>query len=187
LPSSTLHDEKVLLQRIAHGDEAAFSTLFYAYYGSLHPFIMRLTRSAEDTEEVIQETFLRLWLGRDRLLEVETPQAWIHTVAVNECYKYLKKRSSRKDGLAGLRTASAEDGEETLHAVQLKEVRQLVVEAVNRLPNRRRRIFQMSRDEGMTIPEIAALLRISPNTVKNTLVTSLRKIREYLAAKGHGI
>jgi len=182
-----VHDEKVLLQQIAHGDEAAFSTLFYAYYGSLHPFIMKLTRSAEDTEEVIQETFLRLWLGRDRLLEVETPQAWIHTVAVNECYKYLKKRSSRKDGLAGLRAVPSDDGEETLHAVQLKEIKQLVAEAVNRLPQRRRRIFQMSRDEGMTIPEIAEVLRISPNTVKNTLVTSLRKIREYLAAKGHGI
>ena len=190
LPPSTLHDEKVLLQQIAHGDEAAFSTLFYAYYGSLHPFILKLTRSAEDTEEVIQETFLRLWLSRDKLLEVETPQAWIHTVAVNECYKYLKKRSSRKDGLAGLRSASAEqeqDGEETLHAVQLKEVRQLVTEAVGRLPQRRRRIFQMSRDEGMTIPQIAAALRISPNTVKNTLVTSLRTIRDYLAAKGHGL
>jgi RNA polymerase sigma factor (sigma-70 family) len=151
---------------------------------------MKLTRSAEDTEEVIQETFLRLWLNRDKLLEVETPQAWIHTVAVNECYKYLKKRSSRKDGLAGLRSASAEqeqDGEETLHAVQLKEVRQLVTEAVGRLPQRRRRIFQMSRDEGMTIPQIAAELRISPNTVKNTLVTSLRIIRDYLAAKGHGL
>jgi len=189
LPPSTLHDEKVLLQQIAHGSEAAFSTLFYGYYGSLHPFIMKLTRSAEDTEEIIQETFLRLWLSRDKLLEVETPRAWIHTVAVNECYKYLKKRSSRKDGLAGLRTAerNPEDGEETLHALQLKEVRQLVTEAVNRLPHRRRRIFQMSRDEGMKIPEIAATLRISPNTVKNTLVASLRFIRKYLASKGHDI
>ena len=188
MPPSTLHDEKVLLQQIAHGDEAAFSTLFYAYYASLHPFIMKLTRSAEDTEEVIQETFLRLWLSRDKLLEVESPQAWIHTVAVNECYKFLKKRSSRKDGLAGLRSAEQkQDGEETLHALQLKEVKQLVTEAVSRLPHRRRRIFQMSRDEGMTIPQIAAELRISPNTVKNTLVTSLRTIRDYLAAKGHGI
>ncbi|MBS1604195.1 MAG: sigma-70 family RNA polymerase sigma factor, partial [Bacteroidetes bacterium] len=166
----------------------AFSILFYAYYGSLHSFIMKLTRSAEDTEEVIQETFLRLWLGRDKLLEVEAPPAWIHTVAVNECYKFLKKRSSRKDGLAGLRSAGQEqDGEETLHALQLKEVKQLVTEAVSRLPRRRRHIFQMSRDEGMTIPQIAAALRISPNTVKNTLVTSLRTIRDYLTAKGHGM
>jgi RNA polymerase sigma-70 factor (family 1) len=186
LHSPFLDDEKILLQQIAHGDEAAFSTLFYAYYGNLQPFILRLTRSAEDAEEVIQETFLRLWLSRDKLEAVETPHAWIYTVAVNECYKYLKKKSNRKDGLSNFGNTDDQPGEEsTLNAVDLKEVKQLVVEAVNRLPQRRRRIYQMSRDEGMKIPEIAAVLHISPNTVKNTLVSSLQFIRKYLEVKGH--
>jgi len=56
---------------------------------------------------------------------------------------------------------------------------------VGRLPEQRRRIYQMSRDEGMKIVEIAERLAISPNTVKNTLVVSLRFIRQYLADRGH--
>lgn len=182
-----LYDEKALLQQIAQGDEAAFSTLFYAYLGNLQPFIMKLTRSAEDTEEVIQETFIRLWMSRDKLVDVQTPHAWIYTIAANECYKYLKKRSSREHGLTDLTradTGSAGD-QSVLHALQLKEMNRLIREAVNQLPQRRRRIYQMSRDEGMKIPEIAAMLRISPNTVKNTLVSSLGFIRKYLVAKGH--
>jgi RNA polymerase sigma-70 factor (family 1) len=188
-----LHDEKSLLQQIAQGDEAAFSVLFYAYLGNLQPFLLKLTRSAADTEEVIQETFMRLWMARDKLEEVRSIHAWIYTIAANECYKYLKKRSSRDNGLSALGAADAaggatgRDDSPVLNELHLKEVSRLVSEAVGRLPHRRRRIYQMSRDEGMKIPEIADALRLSPNTVKNTLVTSLGFIRKYLADRGHEI
>lgn len=147
---------------------------------------MKLTRSAADTEEVIQETFMRLWMSRDKLLEVRSLHAWIYTIAANECYKYLKKRSSRVNGLTALGVQDESDSS-VLDGLDLKEVRQLVKEAVGQLPASRRRIYQMSRDEGMKIPEIATRLQISPNTVKNTLVTSLRFIRQYLADRGHGL
>jgi RNA polymerase sigma factor (sigma-70 family) len=178
--------EKELLHQIAQGDEAAFSILFYASLGDLQPFILKLTRSAVDTEEVIQETFLRVWLGRDKLAEVQSLRAWIYTIAANECYKYLKKRSSRESGVTGMGEADfgSGGGDSALDGLQLKEVKRLVAEAVGRLPERRRRIYQMSRDEGMKIPEIGARLGISPNTVKNTLVVSLRFIRQYLVERG---
>jgi len=179
--------EKELLHQISQGDEAAFSILFYAYLGNLQPFILKLTRSVADTEEVIQETFMRLWMGRDKLAEVHSLSAWIYTVAANECYKYLKKRSSRANGVTALGKADevSGDGYSALDGLQLKEVKRLVAEAVGRLPEQRRRIYQMSRDEGMKIVEIAERLAISPNTVKNTLVVSLRFIRQYLADRGH--
>ena len=72
-----------------------------------------------------------------------------------------------------------------VEGMDLKEVHQLIIEAVGQLPAQRRRIYQMSRDEGMKIPEIAERLGISPNTVKNTLVMSLGFIRKYLAERGH--
>ncbi len=182
-----MQDEKALLQQIAQGNEAAFSSLFYAYLGSLKPFISRLTKSAEDTKEIIQETFMRLWMSRDKLEEVESPRAWIYTIAANECYKYLKKQSLRANGLAQLEKAGrlSEEDMSTIHTIRLNEINRLISEAVNKLPSRRRRIYQMSRDEGMKIPEIAVMLRISSNTVKNSLVSSLKYIRKYLASKGH--
>jgi RNA polymerase sigma-70 factor (ECF subfamily) len=148
---------------------------------------MKLTRSATDTEEVVQETFMRLWMGRDKLAEVRSLHAWIYTIAANECYKFLKKRSSREQGFAPMDNLVEADGSDdaVVEGLDLKEVRQLVIEAVSRLPPQRRRIYRMSRDEGMKIPEIAGRLRISPNTVKNTLVMSLGFIRKYLAERGH--
>jgi RNA polymerase sigma-70 factor (ECF subfamily) len=189
LHSRILTDEKNLLQQIAQGDEAAFSTLFYAYLDILQTFIMKLTRSATDTEEVVQETFMRLWMGRDKLAEVRSLHAWIYTIAANECYKFLKKRSSREQGLAPIeKLGEADEGDDTvMEGLDLKEVHRLIVEAVSRLPAQRRRIYQMSRDEGMKIAEIGERLGISPNTVKNTLVMSLGFIRKYLAERGYEV
>jgi RNA polymerase sigma-70 factor (family 1) len=173
------------LQQIAQGDEAAFSVLFYAYLDILQTFIMKLTRSAVDTEEVVQETFMRLWMGRDKLTEVRSLGAWIYTIAANECYKFLKKRSSREQGPIEKDEAVDGGNDAVAEEMDLKEVRRLIIEAVGRLPAQRRRIYQMSRDEEMKIPEIAERLGISPNTVKNTLVVSLGFIRHYLAERGH--
>jgi len=130
---------------------------------------------------------MRLWMGRDKLADVRSLQAWIYTIAANECYKFLKKRSSREYGLASIEKAEeADEGDDAVvEGLDLKEVHQLVIEAVSRLPAQRRRIYQMSRDEGMKISEIAVQLDISPNTVKNTLVVSLGFIRKYLAERGH--
>jgi RNA polymerase sigma-70 factor (family 1) len=187
LHSRILTDEKNLLQQIAQGDEAAFSTLFYAYLTILQSFIMKLTRSATDTEEVVQETFMRLWMGRDKLAEVRSLHAWIYTIAANECYKFLKKRSSREQGLAYIdNNGEIDRGDDAVaEGMDLKEVHQLIIEAVGQLPAQRRRVYQMSRDEGMKIAEIAERLDISPNTVKNTLVVSLGFIRKYLAERGY--
>lgn len=175
------------MEQIAQGDEKAFSRLFYAYLEGLQPFIRGLTHSTEDTREIIQETFMRLWMNRDKLPEVRDLNAWVYTIAINECYRYLKKKSIRENRLADLKEVdpAAEGDHSTLNVIQVREVYRLVREAVSKLPQRRRKIYQMSRDEGMKIPEIAAALSISPNTVKNTLVSSLGFIRQYMAEQGH--
>lgn len=173
----------MLLDQIAQGDEAAFGLLFHAYLPTLQPFLLKLTHSLADTEEVLQETFVRLWMGRDKLTDVQNLNAWVFTVASNECYKYLRRKNLRRDGLSALGLHDEDDS--TLHTVHFHEVSRLVAEAVRLLPNQRRRIYRMSREEGLRIPEIAEALRLSPNTVKNVLVTSLRFIRQYLEAHGH--
>ena len=187
MPSPLLHNETDLLHQIAQGDEAAFATLFHAYLEGLQPFIGKLTHSAADTEEILQETFIRLWMNRDKLDEIQNPHAWIYTIASNECYKYLRKKITQRDGLSTMEHSGniPEEDQSTLHTIQVNEINRLIAEAVDQLPTQRRRIYRMSRDEGMKIPEIASLLRISPNTVKNALVSALGFIRKYLAAQGH--
>ncbi|WP_188316046.1 RNA polymerase sigma factor [Chitinophaga agrisoli] len=178
------YNEKELLIRIAEGDEAAFSILFGIYLGKLKPFVEKLVVSEDDTREIIQETFVRLWLSRDKLPHVEHPSAYIFRIAANQYHMYLRRRLSQERAVAGYEKTVQPMSDNTEHTLRLHELQRLVQDAISRLPEKRRIIFHMSRNEGMSIREIAATLNLSPKTVKNTLFTALGNIRQYLAAAG---
>lgn len=185
-----MHDnsyiDKALFQRISEGDEGAFGILFNTAMQSLEPFIQKMVKSPENAKEVIQATFLRVWLSRDKLTDIDHPKAWLYKVAANECYTYLRKEATEYRLREAVITADDEI-DTTSRQLSLKELHVLIEEAVQLLSPQRRRIFQMSRNQGMKIPEIATELDLSPHSVKNALVFSLKSIREHLRRYGHTI
>ena len=176
-------DEKQLFHLVATGDEKAFETLFNLFLSRLHPFIIKLTRSELAAQEIIQETFIRVWLNRDKLDTIENPGGWLFRVASNECYIYLRK-SVLHNKFSQPITTEPIPLNTTHDWLDVKELNRLIGEAVDQLPPQRKKIYQLSRDQGKTIPEIADHLQLSPNTVKNALVVSLKSIRDYLAGSG---
>jgi len=180
-----IDNEQLLLKQISEGDEHAFGVLFYHYVPVLKAFAFRFTKSDAAAEEIIQDTFLRVWLNRDKLEAVENVKAWLYKYTSSECLSYLRKALKRARAMDDLKLDEPGESNTTIDTIHLNEVSQLVNEAVRKLPAQRKRIYQMSRNEGMNIPQIAEALDLSPNTVKNALVTSLKSIREYL--KSHGI
>jgi RNA polymerase sigma-70 factor (ECF subfamily) len=176
-------DTKQLFLQVAEGDEKAFETLFNTFLPKLYPFIIKFIKSEPAAQEIIQETFIRVWLSRDKLSEIDNPGGWLYKVASNECYSYLRKSILNNKFLNPIMVEP--DPVNTTHEnIALKELNRVIGEAINKLPAQRKKIYRMSRDEGMTIPEIASILDLSPNTVKNALVTSLKFIREYLVKYG---
>ena len=176
-------DEKELFLQVAEGDEKAFETLFNVFLPKLYPFIIKFTKSETAAQEIIQETFIRVWLSRDKLSEIENPGGWLFKVVSNECYSHLRK-SILNNKFYNPITTEPEPVNTTHESFALKELNRLISEAVDQLPAQRKKIYRLSRDEGKSIPEIASLLNISPNTVKNALVASLKFIREHLVKYG---
>jgi RNA polymerase sigma-70 factor (ECF subfamily) len=176
-------DTKQLFLQVAEGDEKAFEILFNAFLPKLYPFIIKFIKSEPAAQEIIQETFIRVWLSRDKLSEIDNPGGWLYKVASNECYSYLRKSILNNKFLNPI-TVEPDPVSTTHESLALKELNRIIGEAINKLPVQRKKIYRMSRDEGMSIPEIASILNLSPNTVKNALVTSLKFIREYLVKYG---
>ncbi len=181
------HTDIALFQLIAEGDETAFRELFHAYVPQLQPLVMHLTKTASVTEDIIQETFLRVWLSRDKLAAIENPRSWLLRIVFYQSFTWLRRQAvhhkaidaiARKQDDAGMQS-STED------AVAYAAVVRLVGEAVQQLPAQAKRIYLLSRESGLRIPEIAEQLGLSPNTVKNSLVRSLQAIRRHIEASGH--
>lgn len=178
------YDEKALLLQAAEGDSDAFTALYHALLPRLYPFLLRMLKSEEAVKEVLQEAFLRTWLNRDKLTAVESGHAWISRIAINECYRYLKKQGLQQQVQTLSAVSHAHDQNDGEARLALAETQQLVQEAIELLPARRKLIYTMSRRQGMKIPEIAQELNLSPGYVKKALVLSLAAIRQHLAAAG---
>jgi|RhiMetdeSRZDD1v2_1073273.scaffolds.fasta_scaffold14227_3 RNA polymerase sigma-19 factor, ECF subfamily len=177
-----------LYRRIADGDEAAFASLFNRYYPLLRPFIYKLTRSADKTEEMLQETFMRIWLSRDQLPVIGNVHAWIFTIASRQCLQAIRKDLNDRKKIAVLQQHEAAQVAHTpLDSAQLAEMTRLVAQAIGSMPPQRQLIYRMSREQGLKPAQIAEALSLSVATVKNVLVTALKEIRSHLAASGHVI
>ncbi|MEC5144166.1 sigma-70 family RNA polymerase sigma factor [Chitinophaga sp. 212800010-3] len=177
-----LHDNSELFQLISEGDETAFRQLFHIYAPHFRAMALRITQTEAVTEDIIQETFLRLWLSRDRLKEIALPHFWLRRIALYQCFTYLRKQAVHHKAIASLSPVQAVfTPEEDLTYAFMREQ---VGVAVQQLPPQAKRIYLLSREQGLKIPEIAEKLSLSPNTVKNSLVRSLHSIRKHLEQLG---
>lgn len=178
------YEEKELLLRISEGDEVAFAVVFRHYGRIVFPFLLKLTGSEGAAEDILQNTFLSVWLGRTRLPEIENFSGYIYKAAGNQASTWLAK-SRRVQGLEATAAGKGSGPQDfTTQAVYFREAKRLVDEAVNGLPGQRKKIFKLYRDEGYSYNEIAGQLQISPSTVRNSIASALESIRKKLAEAG---
>jgi RNA polymerase sigma-70 factor (family 1) len=184
--NSSIYIDKALLAKIAEGDEAAFAVLFKTVLSGLQAAVRKIVQSEEGMKEVIQETFIRVWMNRDQLAGLDKPVHWIFRVASNECFTYLRKSAIRER--LQVKLVSGYSGEDSfytgLEEVSLKETQGLIHKAVEQLTPQKRLIYQMSRNEGLKTVEIAEKLQLSHSHIRNSLSSSLQFIREYLTTAG---
>jgi RNA polymerase sigma factor (sigma-70 family) len=184
MDSSTPYNEQALFIRISEGDEAAFSVCYAEYGRELMPFLIRLAGSADIAEEIVQEVFLKIWLHRDRLAVVDNPRNWIFRVAANTGRNWLKKQMTDRQKMRLLPPSPHGPADVPADQVDLKAIAAVVQRTILSFPQQRRRIYQLSREEGLKPSEIAARLDLSVSTVKNTLLSALKTIRDNIEESG---
>ncbi len=183
---SQIYDEDVLLPLIADGDEAAFGVFFAHYYPVLFPLVRRFSLTEADVQEALQETFIQVWLHRDRLTEVASMQGWLLRIASRRCREVLRRNLLRERVVEhAVPTFEGDVAVTPAHHMQGGELRRLVQEALADMPEQRRKIYIMSREMGLKPAEIALQLSLSVSTVKNTLVTALKHMRARLEEAGY--
>lgn len=174
--------ENELFVRISEGDQAAFSHCYAEYGKMLRPFLIKLIGTRDGAEEIIQEVFLKVWLHRDRLAEVENPKSWIFRVAANTGRNWLKKKLTMEVHMRAQQGNAGHD--QVTDELDMRRIADVVQETVMAFPPQRKLIYQMSREEGLKPGEIAARLQLSVSTVKNTLLSALKAIRENIEQAG---
>jgi len=180
--ANTIHkliNEPELFAALAEGDERAFETIYHHYNKRLAPFVDKMVRSPELAEEIVQDIFVQLWLNRHLLQNVNHPTSYLFNIATNKTLDYLKKIANNAKLMERIAIRSTEYGNETEERIIFRESAAIIQMAVSALPEQRKMIYHLSRNEGLTHEQIAERLNISRHTVKNQLVHALKYIRNF--------
>jgi RNA polymerase sigma-70 factor (family 1) len=175
------YTDRELLQLVANGDKSAFRQLFDLYKLKLFSFVLQMTHSRVDAEEIVQDVFAKLWESRAGLASVDYPAKYIYTIARNKTLNHLTRLARDRRLLQQLWVNVSQQenpSEELLHA---RECQELISKAISQLSPQRQTIFQLSREQGLSHEEIAGRLGLSKSRVKNIIVEILKHIRDYLA------
>lgn len=175
------------MQLIADGDEKAFFEFYSHHAKPLRTFLLKYTRVKTDVEDIIQETFIKIWLHRDQLPAIENISAWIHRIASRVYLDHLdrelrnrdRKESAGRDWYGAGQVVSEE-------RTRLLEIRRSIFVALDGLTEPRKKIFHLNRELGMKPAQIAEILQMPVGTVKNQLSAALRQVRDQLSASGYG-
>ena len=171
--------------------ETAFNTNFHwlykNFYVPLCTYAFRITTNKEIAEEIVQDTFLKIWEHKESLVSVDSLPGYLYRAVRNNCLNHLKHLAivHKYEDFYSQMLASAEDyvtvtQENGQSLLISKEFEEQVYEAIDKLPEQCRQIFKLSRFEGLKNNEIAEKKGVTINTVQKQISIALEKLREML-------
>lgn len=173
-----LEGENILLERISAGDESAFRDLFGYYYPKVLAFLGYYIPNEEDRRDNAQTIFARIWTKRDILSDIRSFGAYLYRLSRNSAIDYCRRQKIRIPLTDKHDTADIQSVDDEFFA---RESRQQYLNCLNNMPERRREVFSLSREEGLSNDEIARQLGISKKTVENHLNAALRELRKIVS------
>lgn len=177
---SNSDNERELLRLVAAGDEYAYRVLFDRYSDRMYMNALHFTKSAELAQDLTQEIFIRIWMNRAKLPEVDRFDAWLFTVARNVIRNELKKKVLPVENAEFLQAYFRDNNLTPQERIEYKELETAVHQAIENLPPQMQTVFLLSRREGLTHEEIARRMNISVVSSKTYMVRCLLAIRRHL-------
>ena len=175
--SSALND-KDLLERLRKDDTEAFKILFDRYWEGLYHFAWKRLRSRQDAEDVVQHLFMKIWEHRASKDIQYSLQAYLYRSASYEVIDVMKDMLGRAEDIDAFTEHVLPVFSNVLDKLSLAELQQLIDAEINRLPARMQEIYRLSREQDLSVREIAVKLGLSEQTVKNQLTVALSRLRK---------
>lgn len=175
------HINPKLLIRLKNGDILAFDELYKLYSHKLFSFVFRILKDEADSDDIVQEVFLKIWEYREKLGDYKLLNSFIFTIAYNNSISLIRKRIRSTKYIEYLRDLSVNHTQSNfITEIELIELNNQIENLISNLPERQNQIFRLHRGKGLTYPEIAEELEISKNTVENHMAKALKYLRRNL-------
>ena len=175
--------EEEYFRRMQQGDVRSFEYFFKSYMNLLYTYALGFVKSREPAEDIIQDVFVYFWNNRKQIRYTGSIYAYLLRAVRNACINYREHEN-----------VEYRYEQEVLHTEEeafdwqeidsVKEMRQKLLDAIDRLPEKCRQIFMISCVDGLKYREIASQMNISENTVKTQIKLAYKKLREDINISG---
>ena len=161
-----------------------FGMIFTEYYSVVRYFAFMLLKSEEDAEDIAQDVFTKLWTQPEIWTKVPNLKPYVYTLTKSTTLNFIKHKkielAYQEKVIEKSLIEELSQTEDPLNAIYYKEVKLIIQLTLDRLPEQRRKIFEMSRFENMSNNEIAEKLNLPLGTVKSRIFFTRQKLQEEL-------
>jgi RNA polymerase sigma-70 factor (ECF subfamily) len=183
--TSSEDEDPALLQQLAGGNRGAFTLLFRRYQAKLYYYLLPFTDGTSiDPDEVIQEVFIKIWLKKEAFGDILHFEPYLYRMARNKLIDIRRKEKNLTRHFPAELLSREIPDLTTEDQLLFAEYHTLAMKAMDRLPQRRRQIFEFRTQNAMSVEEIATFMNISNDVVRQQLHLASRSIREYLREHG---
>lgn len=181
---SEVYDERILMFNLSNGDPQSFDIIYGRYNKRVYAFSLRCLKDKHNAESIVQDVFTTIWKDRKKLEKVENLSAWIFVICYNTIKKHYRRLLKEREYLKEFTHTTLLDDHSTESNIEYNDLlvkAQLIIE---RMPNRIKTIFLMSKQEGLSNDEISKKLGISKKTVENYITNSKLFITKAMKEQG---
>lgn len=174
-----------LLSGFSNGELNSFKKIYSIYFDRVYRFASRFSLSKEDTEEIVQDVFIKLWEKKKLIDQNKCLSGFLFTITQNLVIDKIRrlvatKKLMEKVSTKELRIVASESTEQLVNFYELSNI---ISKLIDELPSKRRTIFKLSREKCLTYKEISDILKISQGTVEKQMSKALHTLRVILKTK----
>lgn len=162
------------------GDTDAFEEIYDRYWEKLLAAAVKRIHSEEDAKDIVQDLFILLWERRESLVIQKSLGAYLYTAIKHRVINYVKANVSKGDYLSTLASAIAAYENSPDEQVMSGDLEAFINDRIDQFSPRIKEVFLLSRNENLSVKEIATRLQVSDQTVKNQLTKAVKDLRLYI-------
>ena len=178
--------DEELMRAVCNGEQFAYQTIVKQHLTSISHYAFRILGNQKDSEDITQETFLKLWINAEKWQpEKAKLSTWLHRIAHNLCIDYLRKHGSIQT------QANIEEGEDSIENLrdwqeshEISETRtqqdQILKNAINNLPENQRSALALCHYSGFSHKDAAAIMNVSVKALESAITRAKRSLRKQL-------
>lgn len=170
-------EDDTLSGRMRAGDKKAFRLFFEKYHRLLFSYLLSKGVPKQDAEDLVQTAFLKVWENRANLEPGRSLRGFIYTIAINRMRNFFRDRKEHDSEYAYRLSDKSEDPS---RAFENREAMQAMQNALQKMPERRRRVFELCYLQEFSHKEVAEIMQIEKKTVENHMAKALKELRQAL-------